>query len=752
MAFDSRKTESFTSLINADRAIFLHWLCCYFEGLRILINDTPLDDATHDKLGFGKISHHLAQSFFLNDLSQGFVVGVEGAWGSGKSSLVNMSLDELEKNAGGPKVVKFAPWLVGNRDELLSQLFAILEPVILESVPDGEQNSTKDILGRYAQASSGLAALVDLANLGGVPGAALIASILRKSGRKAAQFLENSLSDLNDQLREKLKLLEHPIVVFVDDLDRLEPSEAAEVLRLVKAVADFPNVAYILAYDPEVLALSIQRAVNVSDGRAYLEKIVQASFKVPRAMNFDLRQWLKAEVATLLTDITMDSDATSRLESAYYSWCGEFIQTPRDVVRVVNSLKLNFIPVKAFVDPGDMVFLQFVHTKNAALYDWIERYVSNLSAVGDWGFISPGAPERLGAELLKAIGKEGPELNQFIHVLQEHIPGLDTTSLVRDGEDFKVFADLDVDGLRNSAVKKRLASPNHYSYYFSFIAPSGSISDLELEQFLVICEKDPEEAIKYFRKMINVQRPQGGRLAEVMLDRIVGESAEISASQVEGLFGVLGETLDELARFAGTDVGYPQLLKGNRTEVFGLIERLEKPDQRISVLRSLFREAKSLAWLTGIIREATFEQSQQGERPKPRSTWLLTAAEFDQIADIFLKRVKNAPPLELLQTPYFLSLMYAWHQLGDSEGSLGWIKQQTATDTGFLNVLERMTSWSNSSSEGVQYKLQRETLDTFFHGVSAARDRLRKISTDSQNDTELREKALRMLAKFDARP
>lgn len=714
-----------------------------------MINDTPLDDAKYDKLGFGKISHHLAQSFLLNDLSQGFIVGVEGAWGSGKSSLVNMALDELGKNAGGPKVVKFAPWLVGNRNELLSQLFAILQPVILESVPDDQQKSTKGILGKYAQVSSGLAVLAELADLGGVPWAGKIGTVLRNSGKKAAQLSEHSLSDLNAQLREKLKMLEHPIVVFVDDLDRLEPSEAAEVLRLVKAVADFPNVAYILAYDPKVLALSIQQAVNVSDGRAYLEKIVQASFKVPRAMNFDLRQWLRAEVATLLTDITMGSDATNRLESVYHRWCGDFIETPRDVVRVVNSLKLNFLPVKTFVDPGDMVFLQFVHTKNAALYDWIERYVSSLSAVGDWGFITPGAHERLGAELLKAIGKEGPELNQFIYALREHIPGLDTTSLVRDGEDFKVFANLEVGALRSNAATKRLASSNHYSYYFSFIAPSGSISDLELEQFLVACEKGPEEATKYFRKTIDVQRPQGGRLAEVLLDRILGKSADISASQVQGLFCVLGEALDELAPFAGTDVGYPQFLKGSRTEVFGLIERLEKPDQRAVVLRSLFSEGRSLAWLTGIIREATFERSQQGERSKPDSTWLLTAEEFEEIKDIFLKRVTQTPPSDLLQTPYFLSLMYAWHQLGDSEGSLGWINQQTATDTGFLNVLERMTSWSNSSSEGVQYKLRRETLDTFFDGVSAARDRLRKILTGNPNDTGLREKASYMLTKFD---
>ncbi len=47
-------------------------------------------------------------------------------------SLVHMSLDELGKNAGGPKVLKFAPWLVGNRNELLSQLLAILRTGLMK--------------------------------------------------------------------------------------------------------------------------------------------------------------------------------------------------------------------------------------------------------------------------------------------------------------------------------------------------------------------------------------------------------------------------------------------------------------------------------------------------------------------------------------------------------------------------------------------------------------------------------------------
>ncbi|AYE85585.1 hypothetical protein B5M07_05275 [Sulfitobacter sp. D7] len=709
----------------------------------------PLENSDRDKLGFGEIAHHLADSFLLNDLSSGFVVGVEGAWGSGKSSLINMALEELHRKRNGPKIVKFAPWLIGNREELLTQLFSDLEPVILGSLPSDEQDKTKEILKRYVRASSGLAAIADLADLGGIPLAKKIGNLVRNSGSKAAELLEPSLGELNAKLRKKLEELQHPIIVFIDDLDRLEPAEAAEVLRLVKAVADFPNVAYILAYDPEVLAKSIERAIAISDGKAYLEKVVQASFKVPKAMNYDLRNWLRTELFQLLDAENLGSDTADRLERALNQWCGEFVETPRDVIRLMNSLKLNFLPVKGRVDPGDMVFLQMVRIKNSALFNWIEDYVSNLSAIGDWGYISPGAHERLGASLLAAISADGSERNQFLYALQEHLPGLDLASLHRDGEEFRVFDLSDSDELRSFSASKRLASPNHYSLYFSFSGPSGSISDLELDQFLGACAEKPEIALSRFRQLVVSKRPQGGRFAEVLLDRILGVSGRIGPSEIQGLFSVLGEAIDDLVPVAKTYSGYSQFLKGNRHEVFGLIGIIGDPSLRKHTLRTLFSEAKSLAWLTGIVREAVFEHGVSGHRAEPENARLLSNEEFELVRGIFLRRLTEVPPSELMETPQFLSLMFAWHQAGDPEGALSWIANQTATDRGLLEVLQKMMSWSESSAHGVQCKLRPDTLDIFFGGRSAVQDRLEKIAADDNVDAADRSCAARMLTKFD---
>lgn len=63
-------------------------------------NDMPICGPDEDKLGFNEMARHLADVFLRNDLFEGFVVGIEGAWGSGKSSLVNLAFDILRKEQG----------------------------------------------------------------------------------------------------------------------------------------------------------------------------------------------------------------------------------------------------------------------------------------------------------------------------------------------------------------------------------------------------------------------------------------------------------------------------------------------------------------------------------------------------------------------------------------------------------------------------------------------------------------------------
>ena len=650
-----------------------------------LSDDKPLICSEHDKLGFGKIADHLATAFLQNDLSQGFVVGVEGAWGSGKSTLVNMALEKLESRKNGPSVIRFAPWLVGSRNELLTQFFAQLEPVILDAVPEDNRKDIKDAIRRYVQIGSrGVTALADVGESFGIP----VAKLVKAISRKAERYTKESLGDIKGRIRKYLKNAKRPILVFVDDIDRLDPGEVIEVLRLIKSVADFPNVAYILAYDPEVVANSVERAFGVSYGKSFLEKVVQASFKIPNALNFDLRKWLIGEISPLLEGISMGASAANRFDRVIEQWGREYLKTPRDVVRLVNSMKLNFVPVKDHVDPGDMVFLQILRLKNSKLFGWVERYVSTLCEYSNQDRPPKQARMRLTKELSEAINLEEEEEQSIISALTEiHFPPLDSIRGARYSS---------ANERETHVADKRLVSPDHYSYYFSFDGPSGTISDSEIERFLMNCEHASDKAVSTFRKMVENQRPQGGRLAELLLVRIVSEKDNLSAGQIEGLFQVLGEEIENLIPFLTTD---PLSFLSSDIGVFGLIGRVEKSAARTRVLQHLFSEAKSLSWLACIIRSLAFARGLYGNEEEPRERWLLSEEEFNMCAEIIVRRLSESPPTDLLKTWYLQYLMLAWCQLGNSKDAYAWVhkdaytwvQEQTIRDEAFVNVLSAMS-------------------------------------------------------------
>lgn len=421
------------------------------------ISDTPISYPGDDKLKFGKMAEYLAGTFKKNDLSGGLVIGVEGAWGSGKSSLVNLALNKLQPE----QVIRFSPWLVGNHKDLIYQFFLDLDNATYDLLPKNIQKKTRKMVMKYAQIAVGIAQVFEPLEC------SMLGKLIKILLRQSAQWTsESSLGRLRLQLRKSLSELKNPIIIFLDDLDRLEPRETVEVLRLVRAVADFPNVGYILAYDPEILTMSLKNAINVDEKHAFLEKIVQASFRVPNAQRRVLKNWLNSEYMKLLKVRSLDEREEMRILQVLDNWGDRYLETPRDVVRTINSLKLNFVPVREQVDPSDALFLQLVQVKDKLLFDWIQRYTELLSSFWKENVIPEDAIINMGDELLN-ISRETKSQGQakFIKNLEEHLPGL-SFSQTKNGGEFSVFSNLE--NLDVYYQDFRLASPQYFSLYFAF--------------------------------------------------------------------------------------------------------------------------------------------------------------------------------------------------------------------------------------------------------------------------------------------
>lgn len=85
--------------------------------------DRPIEAPSEDQLGFGPAARHVAEAIRKMASPDSFVIGIEGEWGSGKSSFINLVSDALRKPGNAPEIVRFFPWLISSREGLLKELF-----------------------------------------------------------------------------------------------------------------------------------------------------------------------------------------------------------------------------------------------------------------------------------------------------------------------------------------------------------------------------------------------------------------------------------------------------------------------------------------------------------------------------------------------------------------------------------------------------------------------------------------------------
>ena len=251
-------------------------------------SDRPIASRDEDLLERGPLVDQLAGWVLQAPVREGFVIGVTGPWGSGKTSVLELLADQL---ADDVLLVRFDPWLFSGADQLVARFFDEVAGLLAE----GKGERIKKVgqqLADYGAALSSAAGVV----LG--PAGHLLAA-----PQQVAALRQVSAGQQRERLRKALLESERRIVVLIDDIDRLDPREVGEVMRLVKLVADLPGVVHVLSYDRPLVQRALKRAGH-RDGRAYLEKIVQVSISIPPVSKERLRQitlgWLGAAVGDRL--------------------------------------------------------------------------------------------------------------------------------------------------------------------------------------------------------------------------------------------------------------------------------------------------------------------------------------------------------------------------------------------------------------------------------------------------------------------
>lgn len=717
-----------------------------------LSGDKALENSAEDRLGFAATAEAIVAAVLRQPVVDGLVIGVEGRWGSGKSSLVNMTVAALRASSSAPEVIEFKPWLIGDRDSLLLALFtelAIAVDAIEEGSGDpvGRQRRELGEAGKKVVSfAAQLGGLGTLAKVAGalVPGAALAGEVIEGIA-KAAKGLDGkrSIAAEKADLRQRLAALSRRIVVTVDDVDRLEPSEVVEILRLVRSVADFPNVIYVLCYDPGIVAHSIQAAAQVENGHAYIEKIVQIAVSVPRPEAFDLRRWFREEIEALPYAADEAGAWRSRLSAVVDIEGGRYLSTPRHVVRCLDGIRFFWGALQDQVDLADLVWLHLIKVGNPKLYGWIEHYLPEVAAqTSGIAIISEEEKRSSRKRLDEALLADGAEFEHARHRLSEFLLGIEEWMNYGKDDEPGVHAHIPKEEVARAARSSRLASPDHYRLYFAVQQPRNAPRRTDFEALFATLDASVAETSKLLASWNNERLSTGATKAEAILSRIVDADGDtLGSAQAQTLLRAMADRLDEMASVRDEGLGDPQSWIEGRRVLKWLLPRLD--DRREETLLGMF-ESQAMDWLTTILRSETFAHGRVEARPSGEK--LLETDELDRVSAIMVDRYRNLRLEEWTALRRPLSALFAWYQAGDPEGPKEFVTSQIATDEGLVSVLELMGGRVSSSTRGEFVALKESTL-RYFMDYAVARSRTESLARESGDDL-LRKRAAALAQQF----
>lgn len=272
--------------------------------------EIPKDDPfKHDLLG-RKGSAEVLTSL-LGNMEGPCVLAVDAAWGTGKTTFLEMWTAQLRKQDF--TVVKLNAW----ETDFTGDPFLAISSEITNQLEDFENNSVKEKLAKTKSAAIEVAkraapALIRIATAGVLDIAPLIekeigqvvASLAEdrlvkfKADQGSLLEFQKSLSDLAQQVAAASQ--GHPLIVVIDELDRCRPSYAIELLEVAKHLFSVDHIVFVLAVNRSQLVHSIGAVYGSGfDSEGYLRRFFDVDFRLPELSR---RQFIESTIDSLRFD------------------------------------------------------------------------------------------------------------------------------------------------------------------------------------------------------------------------------------------------------------------------------------------------------------------------------------------------------------------------------------------------------------------------------------------------------------------
>jgi predicted KAP-like P-loop ATPase len=692
--------------------------------------DKPLVDPQEDQLGYAPFARHLAFSLTRMVPAEGFVVAIYGPWGSGKTTLLNFLFHYFKQAPVDeqPIIVPFNPWWFSGHEKLAKHFFDQLQASLATSDVD-----LVDLQGKIAEFADMVSEL---------PASIHIPYI--SIGKIAVEFtpMKSSVKNvikLKMEIAEELRKQPRRIFVTVDDIDRLNPEEIRQLFGVIKSVADFPNVVYLLTFDKKVVIEALRESQGIS-GENYLEKIVQFPFELPLPDRSSLYRLLFARLEDIMAGTPEVLFDQTYWGNVFMRGIEHFISTPRKINLLTNTLSVTYPAVQGEVNPVDFIGIETLRIFCPEAYNMIRTYPEKFTG-REW----------VASKIDQLRIFQESWVTQIAEGNREAVRGLLSQLFPKLGE---MWGDLGFEPPNEATWRKqlRICSPDIFPIFFHLALPQGDISNAEIMVILSLAD-NPQEFSAHLLDLAVQTRPDGFTRLHAFLDRVMDYTGtEIAVESIPSIFLSLFDVGDQFIR--SEDEGSGKLPIGNDQRVaqiiFQLLRRLPW-DSRFEALRQAITQGRAVFISARIVMElGKLSNKQAGEEgPKPEA--LIRHDDLVGLEGLVLSKVRNAATDEsLLKCPKLPVILALWKDLAGDAEPITWVSQVGRDDRNLASLLEKFMekelSHSITQVDGdSRYRLNPKVLTPFLDPASIL-DRARTL-TESEWLGKPQKDALRQFIK-----
>ena len=652
-------------------------------------SDKPIEYSEQDLLGRTTFSKQLGEAIYKYDGKDGLVLGVFGKWGTGKTSILNMVVNEInllsENEDNRPIIVNFSPWNYTDKDNLISLFFRVLKNRLDMDKDEEKRKKIGKALADYSDALDALS-LVPMVGSG-------VAAILKTIAK--AQGAELSKDVDIDTTKESLELVlsdtNQKIIVIIDDIDRLTNTQIRDIFQLVKQVGNFPNIIYVLSMDRDVVCRALESVHNI-DGAEYLEKIVQIPFEIPALLKPRLREIFLKKLEDTVNTINDNLKIDKSYWSEVFANCIEpYIKTLRDVNRVINTFQFRYKILYEETAIEDMVALTTIEVLEPQLYQWISR---NKDLLCSTYFHSFSALYRNKSDYRTSICEELKKLGINTDI------GIKFLSTL-----FPVFAN-DIDECdykyteSNIRETMRVAQKERFDSYFMFDLGGIPVSRYIINTYINILPLD--DLIDTITKINN-----NGNI-EYFIDELKSLVDTIPEKRLGLLSSVI---LNVLHKFSHNSQFF-MLSAYTKAEflVYDIMSKINDENERYNLIKNILENInkEQLGTLASFINRIELSHGRLAGKEEPIEKQLITLQHLIDIEPIYVSKINEITQSEvIIDIRDFHMAFYLWECL-DKDRARTYLDNILKVDNNILKFICAIASkWTSENDVGWYYSLDK---------------------------------------------